>query len=56
MKFDFVKRDKSNLIFVKDYNKLRNRKRKTNQVYENLGFGVHSRSKEKNYFEANYLI
>ena len=54
--FDFVKRDKNNLIFVKDYNKLRNRKRKTNQVYENLGFGVHSPSKEKNYFEANYLI
>ena len=54
--FDFVKRDKNNLIFVKDYNKLRNRKRKTNQVYENLGYGVHSSSKEKNFFEANYLI
>ena len=47
MKFNFVKREKSLLMFVRDYNKLRNRKRRNNQVDENLGFGVQSLKKRE---------
>ena len=47
LKFNFVKREKSLLMFVRDYNKLRNRKRRNNQVDENLGFGVQSLKKRE---------
>ena len=38
LKFNLIKKNKSPLIFVEDYNKMRNRRRKNRNIEQNLGF------------------
>ena len=48
LKFNLLEKQKSPLIFVEDYNKLRNRRRKNNKNIENnLGLGIYSAKNER---------
>lgn len=56
LKFNLIKREKSPLIFVEDYNKLRNRRRKNNRIENNLGLMVNSLNVKKNINRGNFLL
>lgn len=56
LKFTLGQRVKSPLIFVEDYNKLRNRRRRNNNIEKNLGLRFLSAKKERNKFERENLF
>ena len=56
LKFNLIQRAKSPLIFVEDYNKLRNRRRRNNNIQKNLGLRFLSAKKERNKFEKENLF
>ena len=56
LKFDLLRKEKSPLIFVEDYNKLRNRRRKNNKnIEKNLGLGVYSTKNERRIKTSHFL-
>ena len=56
LKFNLMQRVKSPLIFVEDYNKLRNRRRRNNNIEKNLGLRFLSSKKERNKFKRENLF
>ena len=56
MKFNILKKEKSPLIFVEDYNKMRNRRRKNKDIVKNLGLRVISANKEQKINKAKFVL
>ena len=56
LKFNLIQREKSPLLFVEDYNKLRNRRRRNNNIEKNLGLRFLSAKKERNKFKRENLF
>ena len=55
MIYDIQRKPKSPLIFVEDYNKMRNRRRKNYNFGQNLGVGVNSGINDK-YKKSNFFL
>lgn len=56
VKFILKRKEKSPLIFVEDYNKMRNRRRKNSNIEKNLGMMASSVNKERKTNKTNTLL